>query len=56
MLQKRSGETWAIYCLALKTISFGQVTAPDEDKGIKAAIKQLPLVRRVVRGERSAEA
>jgi hypothetical protein len=36
-------QTWAIYRLASKAIYLGQVTALDEDKAVKAAIKQLPV-------------
>jgi hypothetical protein len=43
VLPKRTEQTWAIYRLAAKAIYLGQVTAPDEDKAVKAAIKQLPV-------------
>ena len=42
-MPKRSQEAWAIYRLSARAIYLGQVNAPDEDKAIKVAIKELPV-------------
>ena len=42
-MAKRSEQAWAIYRLSVRAIYLGQVTAPDEDKAIRVAIKELPV-------------
>jgi hypothetical protein len=34
---------WTIYRLSARAIYLGQVTAPDETKAIKVAIKEIPV-------------
>lgn len=43
MAKRRSEQSWAIYRLSARAIYLGQVTAPDENKAIKTAIKELPV-------------
>lgn len=42
-MPKQSQQAWAIFRLAAKAMYLGQVTAPDETRAIKAAIKNLPV-------------
>lgn len=42
-MPKRSEKAWAIYRLSARAIYLGQVNAPDENKAIKVAIKELPV-------------